>query len=541
MKGCQSKPKRSAENTEAWILGSGTASLASALYLFKHAKVHPSKIHVLDKHISLEQASHHKGDSLGGYDQFAGCLPIPVGSLMKELLATIPSATAEGQSVLDEIQKAEANRLSAKGDDHTCFVALKNGAFEHIPIESLNLSLKHRTSLILFFLKREKYLTGSKIRDVFPASFFESPFWTVWSVQFGFQPWHSAAEFRRALRQYLPEFHTLSILSCLDITGYYQYESVYLPIYFYLRSCDVDFQFGVDLKNIEITKHHDQQTITGLDLIREGHEVHKSLGKDDIVIATLGSTISGSEIGTNENPPLWQSMAADDMLDQNWSAWLDLGNKHPSFGNPYHFCTRQHESMLESFTITTEDLGLWENLQGQLRCTSEAGAFLFLEDSAWKINLSIPPQPVFSEQPSHVRVLWGFAHSPLCDGNYVQKPMLQCSGAEILTELLEHLKLGEKATSSRTITIPRAMPRMSAILLSRAPKDRPQIVPQAFCNLGLIGQFVEVPRCTSVDISYGIRTAKIAVSRLMGLQTQIEPVGSTANSTASVIWKVLSW
>ncbi|KAJ5656210.1 hypothetical protein N7507_008160 [Penicillium longicatenatum] len=537
MKGCQSRAKRTGENTDAWVLGSGTAPLASALYLMKNAKIPPSKIHILDKHVSLEQASHHKGDSLGGYDQFAGCLPVPAGSLMKELLGMIPSATADGESILDEIETAEANRLSKKGGDHTCFVAQKNDTFEHIPLGSLNLSYRHRKALILFLLKREKSLTGRQIRDLFPSSFFESQFWTVWSVQFGFQAWHSAAEFKRAIRQYLPEFQSLNILSCLDITGYYQYESVYLPIYFFLRSCDVDFQFGIDLKNIEMTQSNNQQIITGLDLVQDGLKVHRSLGRDDIVITTLGSTISGSEIGNNENPPEWQSMDADDMLDQNWSSWLDLGNKHPAFGNPYSFCTRQSESMLESFTITTEDLGFYSHLQSLIKCKSEAGAFVFIEGSMWKINLCIPEQPVFSEQPRHVRVLWGFAHSPDVDGNYVTKPMLHCSGADIMTELLGHLKLGDDLDRPRTITIPRAMPRMSAILLTRGPKDRPQIVPQNFSNLGLIGQFVELPRYTSVDISYGIRTAKLAVSRLMGLQIQTEPT----RSTASTIWKALSF
>lgn len=298
----------------------------------------------------------------------------------------------------------------------------------------------------------------------------------------------------------------------------------------------MDFQFDVELKNIEMTQINNRQTITALDLMKEGFKVHKCLGKEDIVVTTLGSTISGSETGTNDNPPLWQSMAADDMLDQNWSSWLDLGNKHPSFGNPYNFCTRQAESMLESFTITTEDLKFFNDLQGLLRCKSEAGAFLFIEGSAWKINLCIPSQPVFSEQPQNVRVLWGFAHSPHSDGNYAKKPMLQCSGADIMAELLGHLNLGEESAMPRTITIPRAMPRMSAILLTRAPRDRPQIVPQTFSNLGLIGQFVELPRYTSVDIGYGIRTAKIAVSRLMGLQLPVEPT----MSTALTIWKVLS-
>lgn len=50
------KRKRTSENTEAWILGSGTASLASALYLVKHFRIQPFRVHILDAHASLEEA-----------------------------------------------------------------------------------------------------------------------------------------------------------------------------------------------------------------------------------------------------------------------------------------------------------------------------------------------------------------------------------------------------------------------------------------------------------------------------------------------------
>lgn len=132
--------------------------------------------------------------------------------------------------------------------------------------------------------------------------------------------------------------------------------------------------------------------------------------------------------------------------------------------------------MLESLTITTRDLGFFNSLRALSRCTSEAGAFVFLEDSRWKINQCIPPQPVFPRQPQNVRVLWGMAHTPECEGNYVKKPMLQCPGTEIMAELLGHLghlDLHYQAPMSRTITIPRAMPRMRAMLLTRVPSDIP--------------------------------------------------------------------
>jgi oleate hydratase len=178
-----SKDKRTAENTEAWIVGSGTASLASALYLIKHTNVQPSRVHILDKHASSEQASHDKGNASRGYDQFAGCLPVPGGLPLKELLAMVPSTESQGQSILDEIQTAEENRLSTKENGRTCFLAEKNGFMERIPTESLNLSFKNRMALVRFLLKREKSLTKCQIRDFFSRRFFESVFWVVWSAQ----------------------------------------------------------------------------------------------------------------------------------------------------------------------------------------------------------------------------------------------------------------------------------------------------------------------------------------------------------------------
>lgn len=299
----------------------------------------------------------------------------------------------------------------------------------------------------------------------------------------------------------------------------------------------MDIRFGTEVKNIEITEHDNQRTVTGFHLFHDEAGSHTHLEEDDIVIVNLGSTISGSAVGTNDIPPVWQSLNVDDMLDQNWSTWLDLGNKHHDFGDPYNFCTHQSESMLESFTITTRNLEFFDKLRESAQCMSDAGVFIFLEDSSWKVNLCVPSQPVFPEQPSNVRILWGIATSPEFKGNYVNKEMLRCSGMDIMAELLGHLKLHNQASISHTITIPRAMPRMSAMLLTRAPSNRPQIIPHAFSNVGLIGHFVEIPRNTCVDVSYGIRTAQMAVSGLMGHQTRINPL----TSTISALQKVMFW
>ncbi|KAJ5459035.1 hypothetical protein N7530_010979 [Penicillium desertorum] len=516
-KDLQAPKKRSLETTEAWILGSGTASFAAALYLVQDIKIPAHKVHVLDSHVSIENVLHHKGNFITGYDQFAGCLPVPVGAPLKELLASVPSIGNQGQSVLDDIQNAEINRTSVTHNHGTRFMVKRNSNLRNVSTKSLDLSSKQRLQLIWFLLKREKRLGRNQIQDLLPNSFFQSSFWVIWSAQFGFQPWHSAAEFRRSLCLHLKEFHNLSILSCLDITGYYQHEFIFIPIYRFLHSLGVDFQFDTKVADITTIPHNEHQSISQLDLIQSGFPTRKKNRTK-----RHRSTTSGSATGTNDHQPIWQPIETGEELDENWSLWLELGTRHRKFGNPYNFCTRQSESMMESFTITTEDLTFFQQINALSHSMVGAGAFISLPESHWRLNICIPAQPVFSQQPYNVRVLWGFAIFPWSKGNYVKKPMLECSGGEVMTEVLRHLDIVPELLIRRTITIPRVMPRMSSILLARSSRDRPEIIPQNTCNIGLIGQFVDIPRYSCADMSYGVRTAQMAVSQLMGADIQRE-------------------
>ncbi|KAJ5770628.1 uncharacterized protein N7511_002679 [Penicillium nucicola] len=454
------RDRRVPEATEAWIIGSGTSSLASAVYLIQLAHLRPSAVHVLDEHLSMQQAMHQERSAHDGYDQFAGCLPIPAGKELNRILDMVPSAV-EGQSHLHYIQEEEKN-LALHSSQGTSFVA---------------------------------------------------------------QTEHGAIEFRRAVKQYLSGFHSLSILTCLDFTGRYQYEAIYVPIYFFLQSQGVDFQFGVKVRNVETTVNQHRHIITRLAVSQHGLDFKYFLGPSDIVIGTPGSTVSGSSIGNNNTPPAWDSIEARDQLDANWALWLEAGNRYPDHGNPYTFCTRKSESMLESFTITTEHVEFFDYLQSLLQSKSHAGTIILMNKSSWGVRLCLPLQPVFAHQSQDVRVLWGFALFPEKEGDCFDKSLLSCSGFEILCEILHHLDIPDELASEvlqRSITIPRAMPRMSSTLLTRSLKDRPGITPESVVNLGLVGPFVETPWRTCVDTSYGVYVAREAVSRLMGLQVRPE-------------------
>jgi oleate hydratase len=174
---------RKPEDTEAWILGSGIAALAAALYLIVDAKVPPCQVHVLDSHTSLGQALHQRGDPSNGYDQFAGCLPIPAGAPLNDLLALIPSTSTRGKSVLDDIQSGLAARNTIHGNK-VPFIVQKRGELLTIPTTSLNLNIKLRMRLLSFMLRNESRLGRKQIKDIFDESFFQSAFWAVWSAQY---------------------------------------------------------------------------------------------------------------------------------------------------------------------------------------------------------------------------------------------------------------------------------------------------------------------------------------------------------------------
>ena len=113
-------------------------------------------------------------------------------------------------------------------------------------------------------------------------------------------------------------------------------------------------------------------------------------------------------------------------------------------------------------------------------------------------------------------VWWGYGLQPERTGNYVQKRMDQCTGAEILQELLQHLRFGEtEAIMKSSICIPCILPYVNNIWLPRRRGDRPRVVPEGATNLGLIGQYVEVERDIAFTFEYSTRTAWEAIHLLL--------------------------
>jgi oleate hydratase len=95
--------------------------------------------------------------------------------------------------------------------------------------------------------------------------------------------------------------------------------------------------------------------------------------------------------------------------------------------------------------------------------------------------------------------------------------MDQCTGAEILEETLRQLRLDRQldAIIASSICVPCNLPYVNNIWLPRSSGDRPPPVPERSANLGLIGQYVEMPREIAFTIECSVRSAWQAINVLL--------------------------
>lgn len=278
------------------------------------------------------------------------------------------------------------------------------------------------------------------------------------------------------------------------------------------RVTDISFASGFKITVSEIHTASSKTNATGLIHVRP----------KDIVFITLGSMTANSSIGTNSQAPapLPTLTAATSPPDGAWHLWSQLANPilnthAAAFGNPSTFYSRPEESNWLSFTVTLKDGDFMNRYEAWSHNKAGTGALVTFRDSSWLMSIVIPHQPHFLNQEEGTQVFWGYGLFPARYGDFVRKPMSECTGEEILTELLSHLNFPLQPTLGSSITIPCMMPYITAQFLTRKAGDRPAVVPEGSTNLALLGQFVEIERDTVFTVEYSVRAAQMAVHKLM--------------------------
>ena len=172
-----------------------------------------------------------------------------------------------------------------------------------------------------------------------------------------------------------------------------------------------------------------------------------------------------------------------------------------------------------------------DNMQAPRRQIPQAivtGGIVTVKDSSWLMSWTINRQPQFRTQPKDHCLVWVYSLFTDKPGDYIKKPMRECTGKEICMEWLYHIgvpedQIEELATNSAN-TVPVMMPYIDAFFMPRAYGDRPNVVPEGSVNFAFLGQFAETPRDTIFTTEYSMRTGMEAVYTLLNVDRGVPEV-----------------
>lgn len=499
---------------QVYIVGGGIASLAAAAYLVRDCNFKGENIHIIEATSNIggsNDASTELGD---GYIYRGGrMLNEETYENFWELFSSIPSLEMTNKSVTEEILNFDhLHPTHAQGR-----LIDKHGVIQDV--ESMGFSKEDRITLGKLLFASEEQLDDMTIEEWFDQTphFFETNFWYIWQTTFAFQKWSSLIEFKRYMQRMVFEFSRIGTLEGVTHTPYNQYESVILPLKAYLDQYDVDFIMNTKVRDLEF-KPGEEITVTGIHIEDAQGEREITLNSGDICIITNGSMTDSSSLGNMKEAPKY-----DPSKPISAELWTKVARKKIGLGNPEPFFTHPDETNWESFTITCKGNKLLKLIQKFTGNTPGSGGIMTFKDSNWLISIIVPFQPYFKNQPADITVFWGYGLYTDKIGNYIKKPMKDCTGEEILLELLQHLHFEDEIDEIKETVvnvIPCMMPYVGAQFQPHRVSDRPKVVPEGSTNFALISQFVEIPEDMVFTEEYSIRAARIAIYTLFNVKNK---------------------
>ena len=492
-----------------YFVGSGIASLAGAAYLIHDGAVSGSDIVIFEQSQEVGGSLDAHGAPNTGYFMSGSRMFEHKYNATFDLFSFIPSQSDPSISVKEETDRAEKD---ASWHNQARLVD-RNGEITHF--HELGFSEPDRIAILALMARPEHSLDSKRINDCFAEHFFATNFWFEWCTLFAFERWHSAIEFRRYLLRFIHHFSTIDTQEGIFRTRYNQYESMALPIVQWLRNQDVEFRMGTTVTDLGFAALSDATTVTSLYYCSGEDEKMLAVHAGDRVFVTNGSMTSGKTFGSMSSAPAKTSKTPDGA----WALWESIAVVRPEFGNPKVFNSHVAESSWESFTVTVSDPEFFRLMKTFSGSDAGRGGLITFKDSAWLLTLSIFHQPFYVDQPAGVGVWWGYGLYKDKPGDFVKKPMAECTGKEILQEVLGHLRFDDHKEQilAASICIPCMMPYITSQFLVRRRGDRPDVVPKGSTNLAFIGQFSELPDDVVFTVEYSVRSAQIAVYSLLNL------------------------
>ncbi|MEG2330596.1 oleate hydratase [Anaerorhabdus sp.] len=515
------KPK-DVDLKSAYFVGSGLASLAGACFLIRDGQMKGQNIHIFEELNIAGGACDGINDPNKGFIIRGGREMEDHFECLWDLFRSIPSLEIPDASVLDEFYW-----LNKKDPNYSLCRATLNQGEDAKTNNKFNLSQKGAMEITKLFMTKDEDLYDKTIDDVFDEEFYKSNFWLYWQTMFAFEKWHSALEMKLYIQRFIHHIGGLPDFSALKFTKYNQYESLILPMLKYLEQHHVNFIYNTKVVDVEFEKNNNEKRAKRI-IIEQNQALSQiDLLDTDLVFITNGSCTENSTLGNDKHAPLLNTQPGG-----CWELWKKIAKQDMSFGHPEKYCTNIEKTNWESATITLNDNTITPYIEKICKRDPHSGkvvtgGIVTVKDSSWLCSWTINRQPHFKSQPDNKIVIWFYGLYTNVPGDYIKKPMKECTGREITMEWLYHLgvpteRIEEYAQSATCI--PCMMPYITAFFMPRTKGDRPLVVPEGAVNFAFIGQFAETKRDCVFTTEYSVRTAMEAVYTLLDIDRGVPEV-----------------
>ena len=509
------------EKKRAFLIGSGIASLAAAEYLMRDGHMEGSQITIFEQDGVSGGALDGAGSPEEGFVARGGREMEAHYECLWDLFGEIPSIEEEGRTVLDEFR--ELNEI----DPNFSKVRVIYNRGEKHRRTDLGLHEKNVNELTKLILTKEEDLGTQTVEEFFDSSFFKTDMWLYWRSMFAFEPWHSVVEMKRYMQRFIHLVPGMSTMRGLVFTKYNQYDSLVLPLKKHLEAKGVNFVFNTTVTDLDIAIEGESKTVTAIHLLKEGQEESIATTADDLVFFTNGSMTENSSLGTTDAAPV-----LDTSEGAVWHLWKKIAAKDAAFGKPEVFCSDIDKTKWESFTITAKGTKMRELLEDFaerkfLPHRTATGGIITIKDSSWLMSVTVNRQPQFKNQPADTTVAWAYGLFPDKKGDFIDKKMSECTGKELLQELLYHFGIEPEQMQpylDECIVIPAMMPYITSQFMPRLKGDRPEVIPQGSQNLAFLGQFCEIENDCVFTVEYSVRSAIMAVYGLLHLEKPVPEI-----------------
>ena len=517
------------DRKSAYIIGTGLAALTAACYLVRDGQMKGEHIHIFEKDpIPGGACDGWKFENVG-YVMRGGREMDNHFEVMWDLFHSIPSIETEGVSVLDEyywLNKEDPNYSLCRATVNRGQDAHTDGKFD--------VSDKAAMEIMRLFFTPDEDLYDKRITDFFDDEVFNSNFWLYWRTMFAFENWHSALEMKRYIKRYIHHIGGLPDFKALRFTRYNQYESMILPMVKYLEGHGVQFHYNTKVVNVEFDIQPGKKLAKCIELSTGEGQGFVDLTENDLVFITNGGCVENSTMGSQDTPAPYSTEIKP---GGGWDMWRKIAAQDPAFGNPDKFCYDPEQTNWMSATVETLDQRIIPYIKAICKrdpFTGKVvtGGIVTVKDSSWLLSWTINRQPQFREQPRDHCLVWVYSMFTDKPGDYIKKPMRECTGKEICMEWLYHIGVPEESIEElaecSANTVPVMMPYIDAFFMPRNDTDRPKVVPDGAVNFAFLGQFAEIARDTIFTTEYSMRTGMEAVYTLLNVDRGVPEVwGST--------------